>query len=98
MGRAGKASCTLNQSTRIDYSTEDSKSLDLTTKTEANRKVSSFYLAAATQRPPVQSERYGNKNRLKIKRLKKKVSNQQKLINVLVTWVKIYYEQEQSSK
>lgn len=36
--------------------------------------------------------KYGNKHRLKLKRLTKKIEGQQKLINMLVTWVKIYYE------
>lgn len=36
----------------------------------------------------------GNKNRVKLRRLSKKVSTQQKLINMLVLWVKIYHERE----
>lgn len=82
---------TLNQSTRIDFSTvDDSKSLDLTTKTEINRKVSSFYL------PPTErvkkNGKHATKTKPRMKRLKKRLAGQQKLISMLVTWIKIYYE------
>lgn len=42
---------TLNQSTKIDFSsTDDSKILDQTTKTEQTRKISSFFLTGRTHR------------------------------------------------
>ena len=82
---------TLNQSTRIDFSTvDDSKSLDLTTKTDINRKVSSFYLPT-TERVKKNSK-YATRTMPRLKRLNKRLTSQQKLISMLVTWIKIYYE------
>lgn len=81
---------TLNQSTRIDFSSvDDSKSLDLTTKTEINRKISSFYLPE-TQRQNKKGK-YATRTMPRLKRLRKRLTAQQKLISMLVTWVKIYY-------
>ena len=82
---------TLNQSTRIDFSTiDDSKSLDLTTKTDINRKVSSFYLPT-TERVK-KNGKYATRTMPRLKRLNKRLTSQQKLISMLVTWIKIYYE------
>lgn len=89
----GKVNQTLNQSTRIDLSTDDSKSLDAT-KIDINRKITSFYMPT-TERQPICNAKYGNSSLVRVKRLKKKVCNQQKLIKMLVTWIKIYYEREQ---
>jgi hypothetical protein len=65
-------------------------------KTDIPRKISSFYMTGKTIATSPHAEHGGNINRRKIKRLKKKVSDQQKLIKMLTTWVKIYYEREQS--
>ena len=87
---------TLNQSTKIDFSTDDSKSLELS-KTDANhRNVTSFYIPPPTSRVIVNNRKFANKTQSKISRLKKKVNCQQKMINMLVTWIKIYYEREQA--
>jgi hypothetical protein len=65
-------------------------------KTDIPRKISSFYMTGKTIATSPPAEHGGNVHRRKIKRLKKKVSDQQKLIKMLTTWVKIYYEREQS--
>jgi len=66
----------------------------MTTKTDRYRKVSGFYTnGQSTQRESIVNlSKYGNKYRVKEKKLKSKIDKQQKLINMLVTWVKIYHE------
>lgn len=61
-------------------------------KTDVNRKISTFYLPAK----PNSNVKYGNKTLLKIRRLKKQVLDRDKIIKLLVSWIKIYYEREQT--
>ena len=65
-------------------------------KTDIPRKISSFYMTGKTIPLNTTAQKGGDMNRRKIKRLRKKVCDQQKLIKMLTTWVKIYYEREQS--
>ncbi len=60
-------------------------------KTDIPRKISSFYMTGKTIPLNTTVQKGGNMNRRKIKRLRKKVSDQQKLVKMLTTWVKIYY-------
>jgi hypothetical protein len=40
---------------------------------------------------------YADRHRVKVRRLKNKVEKQQKVINMLITWVKIYHEKEMAN-
>lgn len=95
VSRQTKSNQTLNQTTKIDFSsTDDSRNLD-TTKSQVNGKVSSFYVPS-TETNYAEKGRKSSTKLVRMKRLKKKVSDQQKLIKMLVTWIKIYYERDQS--
>lgn len=65
-------------------------------KTDIPRKISSFYMTGKTIPFNTNARNGGNMNRRRVKRLRKKVCDQQKLIKMLTAWVKIYYEREQS--
>ena len=94
-----KPSMNLNQSTRIDLSTDDSKSFEGTSHTEQYKKITSFYIEEGRKQKEKEKEsskRLGQRDRARIRHLRKKVSKQSQVIKMLVTWVKIYAEREQS--
>lgn len=81
----------MNQSTRIDISTDDSKSFEATRKSETfTKSINSIHFKHADH-DNVNYNNYANRNRVKMRRLTKKVGQQQKMINMLVVWVKIYH-------
>jgi hypothetical protein len=70
----------LNQSTRIDLSSDDSKSFDATSHTEHYRKSVSFSIPDKLQSvhvsPSDDKKKYASHSRVTVRRLKRKVSQQ----------------------
>lgn len=85
-----KHNATFSQSTRIDLSSDEAPSMD----SGHVGRIPKFML---TQNQKLERP-YADKHRVKVRRLKNKVEKQQKVISMLVTWVKIYHEKEMASE